>query len=265
MSVLQLQNICAGYRGHPVLSNLCLNMEAGEICMLLGENGCGKTTLLRTIQGSIPIMTGQITINDIDLASTSVKHRATLVTTMTQAEPPMEGVTGRDRIEMGFYPTKGLFGKLSNTEQDRVDSLANTFGIAHLLHRDMANMSAGERQMIALLRAVLQDTPVLLLDEPTSALDFNHTEMLFTILHELAQKGKAILMVLHDPTEALRHGDRVLYMTKEEQGFLQEIPEPKNFPEAEKYLQKLYPGLRVHGETGFCYHESYKNKDITIC
>lgn len=260
MSVLQMQNVSAGYRGHTVIENIHLTMEAGEICMLLGENGCGKTTLLRTIQGSIPITTGQITIQGTDLAHTSVKNRAELVTTMTQAEPPIEGLMGLDRIEMGFYPSKGLFGKLSKAERERIDELAKTFGISHLLNRDMANMSAGERQMIALLRAVLQDTPVLLLDEPVSALDFNHTELFFTMLHRLAQKGKAILMVLHDPTQALRHGDRVLYMTKTNGHMhMQEIPEPKNFTIAAKHLQKLYPGLRIHGETGFCYYElSYK-------
>lgn len=260
MSVLTLQKVCAGYRGHPVLTNIDLTIEAGEICMLLGENGCGKTTLLRTIQGSVPMTTGQIWINGIDLADTTIKKRARLVTTMTQTEPPIEGVTGMDRIEMGFYPTKGLFGKLDTAEREHIHILAKQFAIEPLLQRDLAAMSAGERQMIALLRAAVQDTPVLLLDEPASALDFNHTEILFAILTKMAKQGKAILMVLHDPTRALRQGDRVLYMTKESQNNghrqLQEIPNPRKYAEAEHHLQQLYPGLRIHGENGFCYLET---------
>ncbi len=260
MSMLTLQNVCAGYRGHPVLTNINLTMEAGEICMLLGENGCGKTTLLRTIQGSVPLTTGQIWINGIDLADTNVKKRARLVTTMTQTEPPIEGVTGMDRIEMGFYPTKGLFGKLDIAEREGIHTLAKQFDIEPLLQRDLAAMSAGERQMIALLRAAVQDTPVLLLDEPASALDFNHTEILFAILTKMARQGKAILMILHDPTNALRHGDRVLYMTKKKRQNelmrLQELPDPRNYAEAEHHLRQLYPGLQIHGETGFCYLET---------
>ena len=257
MSVLQLQNVCAGYRSHPVLTEVSLQAECGEVCMLLGENGCGKTTLLRTIQGSIPLTSGHITISGTDLAGVSIRQRAALVTTMTQNDPVIEGLTGMDRIEMGFYPTKGLFGRLQAQDKERIHTMAKQFDIEPLLTRDLSAMSAGERQMISLLRAAVQDTPVLLLDEPTSALDFNHTEILFDMLHRLAEAGKTIVAVLHDPTQALRHGDRILYMTKTNgRSRLHEIPDPKDHRQAETHLRNLYPGLRIHGDTGFCYRET---------
>ena len=257
MSSLYLQSVAAGYKRKPILQNIHLEAHTGEILVLLGSNGSGKSTLLRTIQGSIPLMAGTIRIEEKDLSTLSTRERAGLVTTMAQDISAEAGLTGMDQIEMGFYPVRGLFGKLQDKDRRHIHALAENFGIANLLYRDLAEMSAGERQMIALMRAAVQDTPVLLLDEPTSALDLCRTEILFSIVHKLASAGKTILMVLHDPTQALRHGGRILYLESHPDGsFLREIPSPKNIPAAETELRRLYPGLRIHEEPLFCYLEA---------
>ena len=120
-------------------------------------------------------------------------------------------------------------------------------------------MSVGERQMIALMRAAIQDTPIILLDEPASALDLQRTEILFSMLHKLASDGKTILMVLHDPTQALRHGDRILCLKKNpEASILQEVSNPKDISVTETMLQRIYPGLHIHTDPLFCYMETEK-------
>ena len=259
MNVLTIDRLSAGYRRRRVLEQLSLTVDAGEILAVLGENGCGKTTLLRAIQGSLPLADGTITVNGVDLAGLSTRRRAALVTTMGQDLSAEAGLTGMDRIEMGFYPSKGLFGRLTERERETIRTMADSFGILPLLERDLSAMSTGERQMITLLRAAVQDTPVLLLDEPASALDFNRTERLFSLLRRLADRGKAIVIVLHDPTQALRHADKLLIMTCPPvilRNLREEPPE-----RLEPLLRKLYPNLRIHRNPWFCYGEPQVGTD----
>ena len=259
MSTLRLQSVTSGYRKKTVLKDVTLKADSGEILVLLGSNGSGKSTLLRTIQGCIPLQSGKITVDETDLSALTTKERAALVTTMAQDISAEPGLTGMDRIEMGFYPIKGLFGKLQDNDIQKIHEIAELFGITNLLHQDLAKMSVGERQMIALMRAAIQDTPILLLDEPASALDLQRTEILFSMLHKLASDGKIILMVLHDPTQALRHGDRILYLKKNpEASILQEVSNPKDISVTETMLQRIYPGLHIHTDPLFCYMETEK-------
>ena len=145
-----------------------------------------------------------------------------------------------------------------------LDASAEAFGIAHLLGRDLAEMSAGERQMISLLRAAVQDTPVLLLDEPSSALDFNHTGALFALLKTLADGGKTILIVLHDPTLALRHASKIVRMGH---GTAEDILDNRSpdYEKTEASLRMLYPDLRIHRDPLFCYTETSSYKEATLC
>lgn len=255
MNVLQIENLTAGYGKRRILEHVSLRADAGEITAILGENGSGKTTLLRAVQGIIPLQAGAITVNGIDLSSLNTRRRAALVTMMPQDHPAAAGLTGMDRIEMAFYPSRGLFGKPTAADREKIRTFAQSFGIAHLLERDLAEMSAGERQMISLLRAAVQDTPVLLLDEPSSALDFNHTGALFALLKTLADRGKTILVVLHDPTLALRYASTIVRMGH---GTVEDVLDNRqpDYAAVEASLRVLYPNLRVNRDPLFCYTET---------
>lgn len=254
MNILEIRNLTAGYGRKKIWEDFSLTLQGGEIVVLLGRNGCGKTTLLRAVQGSLPIMQGSIFVNGTDLSGLNVRKRAALVTTMPQKIPDAEGLTGMEYLEMGFYPTKGPFARLTDTDRRRITEKAEPFGAAGLLCRDLSEMSMGERQMLSLLRAELQDTPVLLLDEPASALDFGHTAELFAMLKTLAAKGKCILAVLHDPTMALRYGTRLLCLDRG--GCFADLPVAGTPPEVmESALRKLYPTLHLHTDPVFCWSE----------
>lgn len=253
MSILQIERLSAGYGRRRVLEHIDLTVRAGEIVAVLGENGSGKTTLLRAVGGSIPTASGRISVGGTDLSTLDTRRRAALVATMAQEIAAEEGLTGMDRIEMGFYPAKGLFGRLTAEETAQIREMAHQFGVSHLLERDLAAMSAGERQMVLLLGAAVRHTPLLLLDEPTSALDFNRTEALFALLHRLAAQGRAIVVVLHDPTQALRHASKILRMDRGTAEVL-DLAQP-DYEHIERSLRVLYPNLRIHREPLFCYKE----------
>lgn len=257
MNVLHIENLTAGYGKRRILENVNLRADAGEIVAVLGENGSGKTTLLRAIQGIIPLKSGTVTVNGTDLSPLNTRKRASLVTMMPQDHPAVAGLTGMDLIETAFYPSRGLFGNPTAADREKIRTFAESFGIAYLLGRDLSEMSAGERQMISLLRAAVQDTPVLLLDEPSSALDFNHTGTLFALLKTLAADGKTILVVLHDPTLALRHTSVIVRMGR---GTVEDVLDnsgsSRDYAAIEASLRMLYPNLRVNRDPLFCHAET---------
>lgn len=254
MTELYIKNLSVGYGKKEVLRQLTLCVRGGEIVAVLGENGCGKTTLLRAVGGAVPIMSGRICVDGADLATLDTRRRASLVATMAQEFGAEAGLTGLDRIEMSFFPTKGLFGRLTPQEHEQIVGMAREFGIEPLLSRDLAAMSAGERQMISLLGAAVRNTPILLLDEPSSALDFNRTEELFVLLHRLAEQGRAILIVLHDPSQALRHASRILRFGGDGYELL-DLSCP-DYDRVEASLRRLYPHLRIHRDPLFCYADA---------
>ena len=255
---IQMVDITKTFGSVVANNKVSLDIMEGEILSLLGENGSGKTTLLRAIAGNVPLREGSVLWDGQDLAACGIRKRASLVATMSQELTAEPGLCGMDRIEMGFFPEKGLFGRLSAAEREEIREMAHDFGIGHLLARDLASMSAGERQMIFLCGAAVRKTPILLLDEPSSALDFNRTERLFSLLHRLAGEGRVILTVLHDPTLALRHATAILPMRggQAERIELRDTADER----IEQTLRTLYPGLRIHRDPLFCYTETQMMK-----
>ncbi len=262
MNGLYIEGLTAGYRNRMLWHDLTFSLVAGEISVLMGVNGSGKTTLLRTLQGQLKPASGRIIWRDgageTNLANLGVRKRAQLLTTMAQEIPDIPGLTGSDLLEMGLYPKCGPFSTVTKADRDRVTALAKQYGAADLLTSFLTELSVGQRQILSLLRAIVQDTPVLLLDEPVSALDFAHGEMLMQVIHQMAKEGKAVLAVLHDPTMALRLGHRLLCLGDGQ--LFADIQNPdENLPKTEEMLRKLYPELRIHREPLFCYSEMRKD------
>lgn len=260
MMGLYVEHLTVGYGKRRILTDVNLSIRPGEIVALLGANGSGKTTLLRTIGGSIAPISGRMMIDDVDLSELSVRRRASLVTTMSQEFAAETGLTGWDRIEMSFFPVKGLFDRLTEKERASIGAMADEFGMRTLLDRDLSAMSAGERQMVSLLAAAVRQTPVLLLDEPASALDFNRSEEMFALLHRLAEQGRAILVVLHDPTQALRHATGICCVDGDQLRRLDLMALSDG--ELEATLRQLYPHLKIHRDPLFCYADASLRKDI---
>ena len=183
-AMLEVQNLCAGY-GSPVVKDISFSVQEGELVGLLGRNGSGKTTLLRALTGSAKVTGGQVLLDGEDWEQLSHRQRACRMALMPQRPQLLPGLRAREVLEMGRYPWTGPLRPAGEDGRRRVAQAARQFGLEELLDTDCAALSEGQRQMVHLGRAVVQDAPVLLLDEPNSALDFYNTQLLFQTVGEL--------------------------------------------------------------------------------
>ncbi len=210
MALLEVKNITLGY-DRPLLQDICLRAEEGEVVGILGRNGCGKTTLLRGIAGNGKRFAGEIWIRGRNCAAMTAKQQARLLSMLPQQTQLLPGISVRELLKMGRYPHQRLFRP--DVPAAAVEAAARQMGISHLLDADCSCLSQGQRQLALLARLLVQDTPVMLLDEPDTALDYDNTHTMYARIRRIVrEKRKAALLVLHDPDLALRYCDRILIM-----------------------------------------------------
>lgn len=256
--VLEVENLSAGYQ-RPIVSDVHIQVQAGELVGILGRNGLGKTTLLRGITGDARRFSGTVRIGGTDCSGLSVKKQARLLAVLSQKTQIPPGITTRDILEMGCYAGNRLWGGISAENRKKIAFWSEKLEIGPLMEKDCSRLSAGQQQMVMLCRLLVQDTPVMLLDEPNTALDYFNTHRLFQILRSVArEQKKAVLAVLHDPEAALRWCDRLLLMDR---GRIITTLQPAESDEdtLTEALRLLFPGIRVRKapDTGgyFCYIE----------
>lgn len=207
--MLEFKDLCIQYRGaHPLFQNVSFTLDKG-ITVLLGCNGEGKSSLLHTALGEAPY-TGEILLNGQLLSQTPPRERAKLLSLLPQ-HLPAPALCVRETVALGFSP---LFTKIGEKEWQTVREILEKLQISHLAKRPVSTLSGGERQRVFLGMMLAQNTPVMLLDEPATYLDAPHHALLCKILQEEREKGKHILLVMHDLTRALALADRVLVLNE---------------------------------------------------
>lgn len=224
-AVLDVRNLSVAYGSthHAVLalSNVSLDVQAGEILSIIGPNGAGKSTLVRAISGALPLRSGSITITDPgnaspkDLARLSAVERARLLAVVPQARSLPAAFSVYETVMLGRTPYLGWLGHVRPADQERVRQALEHTRLTHLAERPVAELSGGEQQRVLLARAIAQDAPVLLLDEPTTHLDLQHQSGLLKLVRQLARQHQiAILMVLHDLNLASLYADRAALLVQ---------------------------------------------------
>lgn len=184
-AMLEVHKLTAGYR-RPVIRDISFTLRPGEVTAVLGRNGCGKTTLLRSLTGGARILSGAVQAMGEDCLAWSARRRARTIALLSQHSQLLPGLRAEEVIAMGRTPWLGPLSGLGPEERAMVRAAAERFGVAELLGRDCAQLSEGQRQLVHLARLAVQDAPILLLDEPNSALDFDNTSLLF---HRLPGTG----------------------------------------------------------------------------
>jgi len=201
-------DLTIGYSDHVVGRALDVALEQGEVLALLGPNGGGKTTLLKTLLGILAPQAGEVTIGGRSLAHISIGERARLIAYVPQAHVPTFAFTVETVVLMGRTAHGNLFSRPSAHDRMVAARVLEQFGIAQLAPRPYTMISGGERQLVLLARALAQEPQFIVLDEPTASLDFGNQGKVMREIRALAGAGHGVLFTTHDPNHALRAADR---------------------------------------------------------
>lgn len=206
--MIELQHLTVGYGDRAVLSNINQTLRAGQMACLLGANGVGKSTLLRTLAGFLPPLSGQVLLQGRDLLSLSLSQRSRAVSVVLTERVDVPYMRVEDLVGMGRSPYTDFFGTLSKEDKTIIGEAMEMVGITDLAGRTIDTLSDGERQKALLAKALAQQTPVILLDEPTAFLDFHAKVSTLRLMLRLAHEtNKAILLSTHDVGMALHLSD----------------------------------------------------------
>lgn len=216
-STIRSEDLCLGYRGTPVVHGATLTLRPGRVTALVGPNGSGKSTLLRAIARLHRTDSGSVTIDSHDgtarpAAALSAKEFAREVAMLSQSRPHPSGLSVRDIVTYGRHPYRGRFTGLSDLDRAAVDTALELTGLTQMAERSADQLSGGELQRVWLGTALAQDTGVLLLDEPTNHLDLKHQIDTLDLICDLAARGTAVGVVLHDLDQAAGVADDVVLL-----------------------------------------------------
>ncbi len=212
---IRLEALAIGYGNrHIVAQGIDATIEEGKLTCLIGGNGIGKSTLLRTISGLLPKQGGHIWLADRDIDSLSAHERALTVSIVSTQRPGAEALNVHDLVGIGRSPYTNFWGKLSPKDETAVSRSLSQVGATPLAQRRMSSLSDGEAQKVMIARALAQETPIILLDEPTAFLDFGARIDTLRLLSRLAHDtGKTILMSTHDLELATELADNLLLLS----------------------------------------------------
>lgn len=202
-----VRNLCASYDKKSVLRNISVEIPSGLVS-LIGPNGSGKSTLLRVLSGLMSY-SGSVLLNGHEVMRFSRRDFARNVSFVMSGNNfrPSYPFSVREIIEMGRLPYRGIFTRLTHSDNEKVNHSAEILGIKHLLERDIMTLSDGERQLAFIACSLAQDTSTILLDEPTSALDPDKSAKVFALLKRLADNGRSIITAVHDINLSLSYSD----------------------------------------------------------
>jgi iron complex transport system ATP-binding protein len=217
---IEIKNLTIGYKTtkqvKPVAGDLNATIFGGELTCLLGANGVGKSTLLRTLSGFQPKLAGEIFIHGKEIESYSDKALSRIVGVVLTEKVNVRDMSVTELISLGRSPYTGFWGKLSESDEAIVQASLSLMKIEELANRPVQTLSDGERQKVMIAKALAQETPVIFLDEPTAFLDFPSKVEIMRILHRLTrQTGKTIFLSTHDLELALQIADKLWLMDKE--------------------------------------------------
>lgn len=189
------ENITIGYSpASALVKDINFNVKEGQLVALLGVNGIGKSTLLKTLAGLYSLLSGKILLDTSDVAFISPLERAKKVSAVFTARNFGENIIVNELVALGRYPYTNWLGKLTENDLKIVEEVFCCLQIEHLRQKGFNRISDGEKQKVLIARALCQQTPLMILDEPTAFLDFRNKEEIIALLKSIAESMKKIII-----------------------------------------------------------------------
>jgi iron complex transport system ATP-binding protein len=208
--IISLQNFSIGFQQENVLlGNLNLCVEGGEMVAVIGRNGTGKSTLLRSLIGLLPSLGGECLLQGKSIKEYDLPSRARLASFVSSQARELPSLSVGEMVALGRLPYTGWMGRLSPADHARVDEALEEVQMSSFKHRKLDRLSDGERQRAMIARAFVQDTDLMVLDEPTAFLDIPNTYDLVRILSRFRDAGKSIVYSTHDLETAMQCADKM--------------------------------------------------------
>ncbi|MDN3015265.1 adenosylcobinamide amidohydrolase [Paenibacillus sp. BSR1-1] len=214
--MLSVQQVTGGYSGEAVLKDISFEVKQGELFGILGPNGSGKTTLLKMLSGILPIQNGRIQIKEKLLQDYKPKQLAKIIAVLSQHSSQSFAYSVKETVSLGRYAhQKGLFQTWSTQDEEIVQKVMKQVGISSFQHKNIQELSGGEKQRVFLAQALAQEPEILLLDEPTNHLDLSYQKELLDHLKQwTAQNRLTVISIFHDLNLAGLYCDRLLLLEK---------------------------------------------------
>ncbi len=250
MSIFEVKQLSYQIDTKDILNNLSFSIQEGESIGIIGPNGSGKTTLLHLMSGIYLPKNGQILFKDRPITAYSKKELARYIAFMEQEAIPLLSFTVEEVVAMGRYPWLRPFTSLKSRDYSLIDQILAELDLDKKRTEPIHSLSGGERQLVAIARAMVQEPQVLFLDEPTTYLDIGHQVMVMNHIRNWQQKNNlTVIMVLHDLNLAAQYTDKLILMN---QGKLQAWGNVAEVLEEQKlaHVYQTKPVIIKHPVTG---------------
>lgn len=210
--MLEYQNVYAQAGRTPILENCSVSFPTGKLSIVVGQNGCGKTTLLQCLNGASRVTEGKILLNGADFLSLSLKERAKRIAFLPQTRAVIPTLPVQNLVEHGRFPWLGFARRKSEKDREIVEDAMRFAGTDAYAMQRVDTLSGGMRQRAFFAMTLAQDCDVIVLDEPTTYLDLPGQRQFMKSLVQLSRKGKTVIAVLHDLSQALQYADLLVVM-----------------------------------------------------
>ncbi|MGI6434694.1 MAG: ABC transporter ATP-binding protein [Syntrophomonadaceae bacterium] len=199
-------------KDRPVFENIDLVLEDNQFLCLLGQNGCGKTTLLKCLAGMMALSAGEVRINGKNLAFMNRRETALAIGYVPQDQETAFPFSVQQMVLVGRAPSLKFFSSPSDRDMAVAEEAMERVGILHLQNHRYTELSGGEKQLVLIARVLAQQPNILLLDEPTSHLDFKNQTIILRLIRDLVEEGRSVIMTTHYPNHAFTYPNRVALM-----------------------------------------------------
>ena len=211
--MISIQDLHVSYDEAEILHGVSAAFPEGKISVLMGPNGCGKSTTLRSLVRMVPEMSGVLTLDGQDLGTLTPQELACRIAYLPQSRN-VPDITVERLVLHGRFPYLSYPRRYRKEDRDKVAQALEWVGLSDLHARKMENLSGGQRQKAYLAMALAQDTEVILMDEPTTFLDIKNQFEMLDRARSLANDGKTVIMILHDFESILHYADHVILMAQ---------------------------------------------------